>query len=109
MEPNQLWIRSRYHMLQFGTNILKLVNCTFRSHYVVHGNVATYIYCVLTVMRENETLRNSLRQFNSGLDPGDSFNLQHFTYNNSAMLNLIIDSIANTDFLGLTVSYGLKK
>ena len=56
-------------------------------------------------MTENETSRTTLHKYNSDLRQNEIFGLQHFTYNNSAMLNLMFESLTNTDFIGLTVSY----
>ncbi len=53
-------------------------------------------------LRHNDSLNDEVRQFNSKFD--ERFGLEHFTYNNSAMLNVIQENIANTDFAGLTVS-----
>ena len=51
----------------------------------------------------NVTL-NELAANASGLPPGQMFGLEHFTYNNSIVLEVIFGYLQETDFLGLTVS-----
>ena len=57
---------------------------------------------------QNRSLNSYLHQFNSDILPNKSFGLQHFTYNNSAMLNVTFHHLAQTDFIGLTVSNRLS-
>ena len=64
--------------------------------------------CILcsTELQNNNTLGEGLAKFNSelSLSSGERFGLQHFTYNNSGVLDLVFDAIEKTNFTGITVS-----
>ena len=68
-------------------------------------NTFMLILLVYLDLAWNRSLNRYLHQFNSDLLLNKSFGLQHFTYNNSAMLDLIFNHLADTNFIGLTVSY----
>ena len=53
-------------------------------------------------LANNDTL-NELAANASGIPPGQAFRLEHFTYNNSIVLEVIFGHLQETDFLGLTV------
>lgn len=56
-------------------------------------------------IRNDSNLRENLKEFDADLDiPTNDFNLQHFSYNNSGILNLIYGHIHRTNFNGITVS-----
>ena len=69
-------------------------------------------FIVYLDLAQNRSLNKYLLQFNSDLLLNKSFGLQHFTYNNSALLDLIFNHLTETDVIGLTVRYfpvSLKK
>lgn len=59
-----------------------------------------------TELQSDETLGERLAQFNTelSLSSDERFGLQHFTYNNSGVLDLVFDAIEKTNFTGITVS-----
>ena len=62
----------------------------------------------IVALQENATFNNYAHQHNSDLDIAEEFGLHHFTYNNSAILDFMFQSIANIEFTGITVSYWLN-
>ena len=51
------------------------------------------------------TLGEKLADFNRGLNllPDEEFGLQHFTYNNSGVLDIVFNGIKSLNFTGITV------
>ena len=64
------------------------------------------LYLCLTEIQSNETLAGRLAKFNPelSLSSGERFGLQHFTYNNSGVVDLVFDALEETNFTGITVS-----
>ena len=59
-------------------------------------------YLFFTLDLQNDaSLRENMRQFQ--IDPNENFGLQHFTYNNDALLNNIFGHLSDTNFDGLVV------
>ena len=57
---------------------------------------------------DNDTsLRERLSEYKPDIPdkPVDDFNLQHFSYANSGVLNLIFDHLKATNFTGITESF----
>ena len=59
---------------------------------------------IFLVALSSNGLDEQLHRFNPALEPGDSFGPRVFTYMNSSILNLMLKNLADTNFLGLTVS-----
>ena len=59
-----------------------------------------------TELQSDEALGERLAKFNAelSLPPGEQFGLQHFTYNNSGVVDLVFDAYEKTNFTGITVS-----
>ena len=75
------------------------------SVYDISNNYQSIFFMVYLDLAHNKSLNKYLHQFNSDLLLNKSFGLQHFTYNNSALLDLIFNHLTETDFIGLTVRY----
>ena len=61
---------------------------------------------IYTEIGNSSDLRDSLEEYEDGLDlPTDvEFGLQHFSYNNSGVVNLVYGHLNETHFTGITVS-----
>ena len=85
------------------------VSTVYRGILITRSYSTVFYFCndnnFYIALIDNETLNEQFRQFNSDLGPNDRFGLHHFTYNNSAMLDMIFNSIRDIDFIGLTVSH----
>lgn len=58
----------------------------------------------LSDVKSNIELREDLKAYETDLDiSSEEFNLQHFSYNNSGILELIFDHLDRTDYNGITV------
>ena len=58
----------------------------------------------LSDVKSNTELREDLKAYETDLDiSSEEFNLQHFSYNNSGILELIFDHLDRTDYNGITV------
>lgn len=59
-----------------------------------------------TEIDESPDLRESLKEFEANLDlpPDVEFGLQHFSYNNSGVIDLVFNHLTSTEFTGITVS-----
>ena len=77
-------------------------------HTYIHAHIHTYMhaYCFYvnhTDLANNDTL-NMLAAKAGGYDPGNfTFRLEHFTYANSVVNEVIRDYMIETDFDGVTV------
>lgn len=62
--------------------------------------------CIHTEIGNSSDLRNTLEEYEAGLDlPANvEFGLQHFSYNNSGIVNLVYDHLQRTNFTGISVS-----
>ena len=65
-----------------------------------------YLHFINAEIGENANLRGELREYEANLDlPANvEFGLQHFSYNNSGVVNLVYDQLNRTNFTGITVS-----
>ena len=63
---------------------------------------------IATDIDQSSDLRDSLMEYEANLDlNGDEFGLQHFSYNNSGVLDLVFGNLNRTQLSGITVSsYG---
>ena len=57
-------------------------------------------------IEESADLRDSLKEYEANIDLPASvqFGLQHFSYNNSGVIDLIFNHLTRTEFTGITVS-----
>ena len=60
-------------------------------------------FCITAELKENTTL-NSKVWDTTGLRGNGTFPLHYFTYNNTALLNVIFQHLHKTNFSGVTVS-----
>jgi len=59
-------------------------------------------------LEENTTLNDEVWKA-AGLQGNGTFSLDHFSYNNSALLNVILKHVQETKFNGITVSGSERK
>jgi hypothetical protein len=59
-----------------------------------------YSNTFLLGINSNPSLQQELAVFNNGQD---FYGLEHFTYNNSGIVNLVFGHLEDTDFDGITV------
>jgi len=62
----------------------------------------------ITELESNSTLNADVWE-TAGLHGNATFPLEHFSYNNSALLDVIFRHVQNTKFNGITVSGGRRK
>ena len=72
----------------------------------MHMNSFTKFMCFDAEIKENSELSERLKVYESGQNlPADTeFALQHFSYNNSGVLELVYKYLDNTSFSGITVN-----
>ena len=73
------------------------------------GSVLWCFICFMYIFAEiggSSDIRDSLKEFEASLDlpAGVDFGLQHFSYNNSGVIDLIFRHLNETGFSGITVS-----
>ena len=63
------------------------------------------MYACITDIDNSTKLREDLRAYEHGLNiPTTDFNLQHFSYKNRGILNLVFGHLNRTNYNGLSVS-----
>ena len=55
-------------------------------------------------MKSNSNVSADVATYNEALPKREEFGLQHFTYNNSALKNVLFHHLEQTDYKGIVVS-----